>query len=219
MVSPSEQHAPLSDDALAVRAQGGDLRAFNTLVERYQRAVYGLCLRMLSSPEAAEDAAQEVFLSAWRALRGYRGRSFQGWLLRIAGNRCRDELRKRKRRPTDSLDTLMAAHGEGAAGPTAEQSPEQRSLSAETVRVIQAGLATLPDDQRLAILLCDVQGMAYEEVARTMGTSVGTVKSRISRGRARLRTFLLARGELPGGAERLASQERLVRPSPARSRS
>ena len=219
MDSSAEQHTPLSDDALAVRAQAGDLRAFNTLVERYQRAVYGLCLRMLSSPEAAEDAAQEAFLSAWRALRGYRGGSFQGWLFRIAGNRCRDELRKRKRRPTDSLDSLMAATGEGAAGPSADPTPEQRSLGSETVRAIQAGLATLPDDQRLAILLCDVHGMGYEEVARTMGTSVGTVKSRISRGRTRMRSYLLARGELPTGAERLASQERPAHPSPARSRS
>ena len=196
--------SPLSDDALATMAQAGDLPAFNTLVERYQRSVFGLCLRMLSSPAPAEDAAQETFLSAWRGLAGYRGGSFQGWILRIAGNRCRDELRKRKRRPTDSLDALIEWQGESVAPVDSSPSPERAVLGSETMRAIQRGLETLPADQRMAVVLCDVQELSYEEIAASMGTSVGTVKSRISRGRARLRDYLLEQGELGPGRERLA---------------
>ena len=210
---PAARDAQPSDDDLAVRAQAGELDAFNLLVERYQRPVYGLCLRMLSSTAQAEDAAQDAMISAWRGLAGYRGGSFQAWILRIAGNQCRDELRKRKRRPQDSLDSMMEDHGEGAAGPADVRGPEDQSLDSETGRVIMAGLNTLPDDQKQAILLCDVHGLAYDEVAAAMNSSVGTVKSRISRGRARLRDYLVARGELPGGTSRLDPQ----RANPART--
>ena len=110
MPTPPPATAP-TDDELAERAKQGELGAFNALVGRYQRPVFGLCLRMLSSPPAAEDAAQDAFVSAWRGIGGYRGGSFQAWILRIAGNRCRDELRKRKRRPSDSLDSMIEAGG------------------------------------------------------------------------------------------------------------
>jgi RNA polymerase sigma-70 factor (ECF subfamily) len=182
----------------------GDHRAFAVLVDRYRYPVFGLCLIYVKDFDAAEDAAQEAFLSAWRAIGGYRGGSFQAWILRIAGNQCRDELRKRKRRPTDSLDSMVEAEGDGAAPPSRERSPEGRAMGAETAAVIQQGLATLPPEQRQAILLSDVHGLAYDEIAQAMGTSVGTVKSRISRGRARLRTFLTQRGELPARRGRQA---------------
>ncbi|MCY3918771.1 MAG: sigma-70 family RNA polymerase sigma factor [Chloroflexi bacterium] len=203
MPTPPPTAAP-TDDELAERAKQGELGAFNALVGRYQRPVFGLCLRMLSSPPAAEDAAQDAFVSAWRGIGGYRGGSFQAWMLRIAGNQCRDELRKRKRRPTDSLDSMLEAGGDSVAPPSRERSPEGRAMGAETASVIQQGLATLPPEQRQAILLSDVHGLPYDEIAQAMGTSVGTVKSRISRGRARLRSFLTARGELPGGRGRQA---------------
>lgn len=204
MSDDRETDTQLSDDALATMAQAGDLPAFNTLVERYQRPVFGLCLRMLSSAPAAEDVAQETFLAAWRGLERYRGGSFQAWILRIAGNRCRDELRKRKRRPTDSLDALRERQGEWVAPADSAPSPERAALGAETLRAIQRGLETLPEDQRMAIILCDVQELAYDEIAQAMGTSIGTVKSRISRGRSRLRDYLLQNGELGAGRERLA---------------
>ncbi len=218
MPSAPDPSSPITDDVLAQRAQAGDLAAFNALVVRYQGPVFGLCLRMLSSREAAEDAAQEAFLSAWRAIRSYRGGSFQGWILRIAGNQSRDELRRRKRRPADSLDRLVENAGDGAAGASQERSPEQRSLGTETVRQVQAGLNRLPPDQREAVILSDVQGLSYEEIADAMGTSVGTVKSRISRGRARLRDHLRGVGELPGATARLDEQDETPTSSPARSR-
>ena len=204
MSDDRETDTQLSDDALATMAQAGDLPAFNALVERYQRPVFGLCLRMLSSAPAAEDVAQETFLAAWRGLERYRGGSFQAWILRIAGNRCRDELRKRKRRPTDSLDALRERQGEWVAPADSAPSPERAALGAETLRAIQRGLETLPEDQRMAIILSDVQELAYDEIAQAMGTSIGTVKSRISRGRSRLRDYLLQNGELGAGRERLA---------------
>jgi RNA polymerase sigma-70 factor (ECF subfamily) len=208
-----------SDDDLADRARDGEVVAFNALVGRYQRSVFGLSLRMLSSPAAAEDAAQDTFISAWRGIGGYRGGSFQAWILRIAGNQCRDELRKRKRRPVDSLDDLIENEGDGVAPPSRDRSPESHAMGGETAGVIQQGLLTLPEEQRMAVLLSDVQGLAYEEVAQAMGTSIGTVKSRISRGRARLREFLTARGELPSGHARLAQQEESQGHFPARSSS
>lgn len=208
---------PIHDDELADRARAGDLAAFNALVERYQRSVFGLCVRMLSSAPAAEDAAQETFISAWKGLTGYRGGSFQAWILRIAGNECRDELRRRKRRPTDSLDDLVEKEGDAVIRPAAGRTPEEHSLGSETAAAIRDGLATLPEDQRMAVLLSDVHGLAYDEVAKTMDTSIGTVKSRISRGRARLRDYLRARGELPSGIHRLAQQDAGAGTSPARS--
>ena len=214
---PTPPSAPAAtDDDLAERAKAGELDAFNALVGRYQRPVFGLCLRMLSSPPAAEEAAQDTFISAWRGIGGYRGGSFQAWILRIAGNQCRDELRKRKRRPSDSLDSLIEDGGDGATPPSRERSPEGTALGAETARTVTQGLAILPEEQRMAVVMSDVQGLAYEEIAAAMETSVGTVKSRISRGRARLREFLTERGELPSGHGRLTEREG-PESSPARS--
>ena len=209
----------IPDDTLAEQAQSGDVTAFNALVERYQRPVFGLSLRMLGSPAAAEDAAQEAFFSAWRAIDRYRGGSFQAWILRIAGNQCRDELRRRKRRPSKSLDGLMEVAGEAVAGPARTRSPEQQAMDGELGAVLQTALNILPPDQRQAIILSDIHALAYSEIAQVMATSVGTVKSRISRGRARLRTYLLERGELSGTPRRRTEQEESTGPSPARSQS
>jgi RNA polymerase sigma factor (sigma-70 family) len=190
------------EETLVERSQGGDLAAFNALVEAYQTQVYNLCLRMLGSPQAAEDAAQETFLSAHRHLPRFRGGSFRAWLLRIASNACTDELRRRRRQPHLSLD---APAGEAAAAldvPDRAESPEQHALRAELGRHIQTALMELPRDQRLAVILCDLHGLSYEEIAGTIGTSLGTVKSRISRGRTRMRELLLAHRELLPGSLR-----------------
>lgn len=199
----------LGDDALAERARGGELDAFNLLVRRYERRVFGLCLGMLRSPAAAEDAAQDAMIAAWRALDGYRGGNFPAWLLRIAGNRCRDELRRRKRRPSTSLDELVEEHGDAWSPPDEGRSPEAAALDAETGRALLAALDQLPEEQRQAVLLSDVQGLAYLEIADVMHTSIGTVKSRLNRGRARLRQLLLESGELSRARERQALQERI----------
>lgn len=176
------------------RARAGDLDAFNGLVLDYQGLVFSLCYRMLGSRQAAEDVTQEAFLSAWRNLDRLRGESFRPWLLRIAANACTDELRRRGRRPTTSLDFAFEEGMPDPADPSPD--PEAVALTGELRARIEQALVGLAPDQRLAVLLCDVHGLEYEEVARVMGTSVGTVKSRISRGRARLRDALLREAEL-----------------------
>ncbi|HEY5639432.1 MAG TPA: sigma-70 family RNA polymerase sigma factor [Dehalococcoidia bacterium] len=184
---------------LIARARQDDLSAFNLLVERYQTGVYSLCLRMLGAPAPAEDAAQEAFISAYRSLDRFRGGSFRAWLFRIAANACYDELRRRKARPATSLDRTGDEDERPIEPPDTAPSMEDRAANAELHRDLELALAQLPDEQRLAIVLCDVQGFDYAEIAEAMRVSLGTVKSRISRARSRLRTILLARREpLPG---------------------
>jgi RNA polymerase sigma-70 factor (ECF subfamily) len=196
----------VSGDSLLDRARRGDLAAFNSLVEEHQGIVYNVCLRMLGSPAAAEDAAQDAFISAWRNLASLRGDQFRAWLLRIAANACRDELRRRSRRPAASLETALEEGMPDPADP--DPSPEASVLSSELRGGIQAALLELPDDQRLAVILCDLQGLEYDEIARATGANIGTVKSRLSRGRARLRALLLAKPELLPDHFRLRSEER-----------
>jgi RNA polymerase sigma factor (sigma-70 family) len=176
------------------RARRGNLDAFNELVLEHQGVVYNVCLRLLGDAAAAEDAAQEAFVSAWRNLKSLRGEQFRAWLLRIAANACTDEIRRRARRRASSLDVALE---EGMAHPAdAGPEPETALLSAELRGRIDAALQRLPEDQRLAVVLCDLQGLDYEEIALVMRSSMGTVKSRLSRGRARLRRALLAEPEL-----------------------
>ena len=185
----------ITDEEQLVRSsRHGDLGAFNTLVEFYQRQVYNLCLRMLG-PAAAEDAAQEAFIAAYRRLSSFRGGNFRAWLLRIAANICCDELRRRRRRQAASLDAALEA-GSPADVSSPLAGPEEEALRRELGRHLQQGLAALPAEQRLAIILRDIHGLSYEELTEALGCSLGTVKSRIARGRARMREYLMARREL-----------------------
>jgi RNA polymerase sigma-70 factor (ECF subfamily) len=181
---------------LLQRAQSGDLAAFNVLVQHYQSAVYNVCLRMLRVPQSAEDAAQEAFISAYKSLAGFRGGSFRSWLYRIAGNSCYDELRRLKARPALHLDQPDAEGEPRIDPPSLEPSLDEQAQQGELRRALQDALGQLPSDQRLAIILCDVQGLDYAEIAIAMDCSLGTVKSRINRARGKLRGLLLARGEL-----------------------
>ena len=177
------------------RCRAGDLAAFNALVEAHQDAVYGLCLRMLGSTHSAEDVTQETFLSAYRNIERCRGDAFRAWLLRIALNACTDELRRSRRRRQVSLDDPST----GASPldlPDPAELPEEAALGSELGRHLQSALMALPPDQRAAVVLRDVQGFSYDEIAQTLRLSPGTVKSRLSRGRARLRDLLLQQREL-----------------------
>ena len=150
---------------------------------------------MLASSQTAEDVAQDVFLAAYRRIDTYRGGVFRAWLLRIAANACTDELRRRQRRPQVSLDEVPV-NGPALDLPDESESPEDAVLRGELNQYIQAGLMALPPDQRAAIVLCDVQGLTYDEVSESLRISLGTVKSRLSRGRTRLRQILLQQREL-----------------------
>jgi RNA polymerase sigma-70 factor (ECF subfamily) len=188
-------------------AQRGEVAAFNVLVQSFQRQVYNVCYRTLGNADDAADATQEAFLSAFRAVKTFRGpeAGFRAWLLRIAVNACYDHLRRRQRRPSDSLEALGDGDDLGAADRLAdtEPGPEQQALTAETARQLEGANASLPPEQRLTVVLCDVQGLSYEEAAHAMSVELGTVKSRLSRARTRLRELLISRGELERRAVRL----------------
>lgn len=176
----------------------GDGESFNQLVRLYEGRVYNLCYRMLGDPDVAADATQETLLAAFRNLPRFRGGSFRSWLLRIATNTCYDVLRVRKRRPTISLDSALAADEASTTWmepPDPGESPDDLVLRRELGVALQHGLNHLPEDQRITVILSDVQGMPYDEIAQITGANLGTVKSRLSRGRARLRDILRA-GEL-----------------------
>lgn len=173
----------------------GDMEAFNGLVRLYEGRVYNLCYRILGDPDSAADAAQDAFISAYRNLPRFRGGSFRSWLLRIATNTCYDMLRARKRRPTASLDAAMDDEQSGFDPPDPAESPDDVALRHELGAAIQQGLALLPDEQRIVLVLSDIQGLPYGEIAEIVGANLGTIKSRLSRGRARLRDILKA-GEL-----------------------
>jgi len=185
----------MNEEGLISRSQAGDLQAFNELVELYQRPVYNLALRMLGSAETAEDATQDTFVSAYRAISRFRGGSFKAWVFKIAANSCRDKMRSARRVSVTSLDNLIAEAGDFIADDETE-SPEDFAERRELGRLLADSLACLPEDQRLVVVLSDVQGLSYEEIAQATGASLGTVKSRLNRARSRLRDLLRQRGEL-----------------------
>jgi len=187
----------VNESEAIAKSQQGSMAAFNELVARYQSMVFNTAYRLLGDPDAAADAAQEAFLSAFQNIKGFRGGSFKVWLLRITTNACYDELRRRQRRPTSSLETLLVAGEEATFPPREPQAPEELALRRETQAIIQQGLLTLPPEQRTVLILSDIQGLSYEEIAQIMKTSLGTVKSRLSRARAHLRDYLQAQELLP----------------------
>jgi RNA polymerase sigma-70 factor (ECF subfamily) len=162
--------------------------------------------------DSASDATQEAFISAYKNIRGYRGGSFKSWLMRIVTNACYDELRRRKRRPAASLEALAVVEtgpdAEGEAQLVSEtESPEAHAERAELASALQHCLDNLPDDQRMVIVMCDVQEMDYAEIASAMRIALGTVKSRIARARAKLRDCIQRQQELLPSAFRLEREQ------------
>ena len=187
----------LDEPGLIAAAQTGRVDAFNQLVLAYQQRVYNLAYRIIGESAAAADASQEAFISAFQHISGFRGGSFRSWLMRIVSNACYDELRRRKRRPATPLDELGDYDEE--ANPAlinGHEGPAQHAERQELARAIQTGIETLPPNQRAALVLSDVQGMSYQEIAEATGVSLGTVKSRLARARSKVRDYLRANGEL-----------------------
>jgi RNA polymerase sigma-70 factor (ECF subfamily) len=176
------------DRALVEQALGGDLDAFNRLVELYQDYLYSMIVRSVRDQDIAEDATQDAFLSAFRSLDRFSGTSFRSWLTSIGINAARDLLRKRKRRPSEPYPEWEDESWQPPA-PDSE-TPEAVSMVRQQRATLARAMTQITDDQRAAIILYDVQGYDYAEIADMTGVSVGTVKSRIHRGRSALRDAL-----------------------------
>ena len=178
-------------------ARNGDQAAFGQLVIKYQKRVYALTVRMCPTPELAEEAVQETFLSAWQGLPFFRGDSaFSTWLYRLASNACVDLLRKEGRHQGPSLDDEAVSAEVPDTRPTPEAAAEQKELRAQ----IEAGLRTLSPEHREVLILREIQQLSYDEIADALSLDLGTVKSRISRGRRQLRNFLMEQGNFSAPA-------------------
>ena len=200
----------MDEIALVRAALDGDLDAFNRLVLAYQDMAYNLAYRMLSDEDAAEDVTQTAFISAYNHLRDYRGGSFKAWVMRMVTNACYDELRRRQRRPTVPLTPLDDDEEEEIESPSwladGAPSPEDQVSAGELDRAVQHCLSELPDEFRSVVVMVDVEGMDYQEVARAIGTPLGTIKSRLARARLKLRDCLQGFWELLPAQFRLSGE-------------
>ena len=201
----------MNEPSLITSAQQGDLDAFNTLVLHYQDMVFNTALRILGDEDAAADASQEAFISAFRAIASYRGGSFKAWLLRTVTNACYDELRRQKRRPTTPLEP-ETEDGEEMESPRwladSSMSPEEKMDADELEHALQHCLAALPADFRSVVVMADIEGLDYSEVAIVARVPIGTIKSRLARARMRLRECLQGSWELLPAAFRLQAETR-----------
>jgi len=192
--SAVEDPAQRRDLILLERARGGDLDAFNDLVVVYQDLLFALVVRMVPDRDQASDCVQEAFFSAYRNLSSFRGGIVRSWLSRIAINAAMDTQRLRKRRPVDPYPELEDDSWQPPADASAD--PVTTALETERHRALNRALAEVTDDQRAAIVLYDIEGYDYAEIAQMTGVSLGTVKSRIHRGRIALRGLLADQMEL-----------------------
>ena len=177
------------------RARRGDARAFEQLALEIERPLYRHAARMLGHDDA-EDCVQDALLSAWKSMASFEGTSFRAWVFRIVTNRALDRLRSRKRRPELPLEPPSENDDSVSWAEPIATGPELADLAAdrEALLVVEDALAMIPADQRAALLLRDVEGFAYEEIATITSTEIGTVKSRIHRGRLAVRNILIGRG-------------------------
>lgn len=197
---PLPGNGDAGDLELVEQARAGDEWAFAQLVTRYEGRVYNLALRYCGDAHEAGDLAQEAFLRVYRGLSGFRGSArFSTWLYRIVINVCRDWDRKRRRRPTAPWPTVDDGDRPRDL-PDPAPGPEEVSAGNELRRRLVEEIAQLPPDYRQAVLLRDLQDLSYSEIAAILQVSVGTVKSRIHRGRAALRDRLAAANLLPPGS-------------------
>lgn len=184
----------MNEEQLIDRASKGDAAAFNELLGLHEKKMYAVCFRMCGNYEDAQDCLQEAMLRVYRSISGFKGQSsFSTWLYRVTMNTCLDELRRRKTKQTTSLDGLLDT---GWSPSDDFDTPEHHALSGEKSRTIQAMIADLPEDMRSAVVLRDVEGFSYEEIAEMLSINVGTIKSRISRGREKLREKIRRNPEL-----------------------
>lgn len=187
-----------SEDELVRRSKNGDIDAFEELIARYERKIFTTAYRLTGNREDAADLAQEAFLRAFRSIQSFRAEaSFLTWMYTIVTNLCRDELRKRKRVHLESLDERIALEDSEVAKqfPSETVGPAEVYEQKELREKIQRTINTLTPEYRMALVLRDIQGLSYEEIAAQLDCSLGTVKSRINRARNYLKDKLSAERE------------------------
>lgn len=187
----------LPDEELVKKTITGNMDAFDELVRRYEGKIYGLAYRFMGNHADASDLAQETFIRIYQALARFRGdSSFSTWMYRVAANACRDELRKRQRRRNVSMEEIIEASPANVPVADNNYSPEETAQRHEVQRQVQDCLNELSEDHRLILVLREIQGMSYDEIAEALQCSLGTVKSRISRARNALKEKMKTRREL-----------------------
>ncbi len=192
----NENNSVSANDLFIERLQKGDAKAFDTLVNRYAPDIYSLLLRITEDTEEASDLTQETFLRALKSIKKFRGDSeLKTWLFRIAINQSKNKFRWWKRRKREKTVSIDAPIGESGT-PMSETikthlaNPEESTLQNERKKFLFEALKELPDIFREAVILCDIEGLTYEEIAAVLEINIGTVKSRIARGREELRKKL-----------------------------
>lgn len=192
--------------------QQGDLDAFNRLVITYQDLAYNLAFRMLNDEDAAEDATQTAFISAYRHIQQFRGGSFKAWVLRMVTNCCYDELRHRQRHPSQPLEPIDPEGDQEIESPSwmadehardPQDSLEQQELEHALVHCLEK----LPEEFRAVVVMADLEGLDYQDVSSAARIPLGTIKSRLARARLKLRDCLQGFGELLPEKFRLQSEE------------
>lgn len=200
----------MTEPELVARAKAGDQTAFEQLVVDNQNRVYSLALRMLGDPEDAQDAAQEAFLNAWRALPSFKGESsFSTWVYRLASNACIDHLRRRKRRREVEVVSLTGTEGEGSWEPADHQADPALQTERRMAReAVEQALRGLPDHQREILVMRELSGLSYQEIGQALELDLGTVKSRIARARLALKKILTAEGNFFASGASTQAEER-----------
>lgn len=184
--------------ALIAAAQKGDQDAFEQLIRLYEKRVFALTRRLCTNPDDAQEAAQEAFIAAWKGLPFFRGESsFATWLYRLTNNACMDLLRKEQRHQAAAGPSLDDEEVElDVAAPAGD--PHAEAEKSELRETVEAGLRSLPEEFRAVLILREIHQRSYDEIADVLDLDLGTVKSRISRGRKQLRKFLLESGNFSG---------------------
>ncbi len=200
VTAPAPSAAVVEESVAIRKTLAGDVNAFNQLVTTYQGLAYSVAYRILHNREAAADAVQDSFIKAFRALATFNGNSFKSWLSRIVVNTCYDVLKTPHHHATTGLNDLQSQSDDDVELVDPVERPEAYVQRVELRQWVELGIRALPPEQRVVIILADVHGYAYDEIVEITGASMGTIKSRISRGRAKLREFLQQQPErLPAG--------------------
>ena len=194
------------DELLLRRAQRGDPDAFEQLMTPLEKLIWRVCWHYTGERETASDCAQEAMIKIWRSLEGYRGDcAFESWVYRIAANCSMDAMRKKKRDKSESIEPLKEA-GFDPADP--EPGTEEKVIAAERKRQLRECITRLPEDQRDALIMTQLEGVSYEDAAERLGVSEGTVKSRVNRAKMKLKEWMAENGELSAPANVQKSERR-----------